>query len=610
MKKKVLSGLFCLLVFFSTLSLSISTGSSQEEQESPVIQKPGPLYSPEIATGSLRLFQLGQLSHLISYHFLPPVLLSEGLRLSLDIPKVPGLHLFHDTQRRNKKRFGRALWEGVAHFVYSTSSYYIREDVMKEDWEYQFTWEDQKRRFFLQDGMRFDSNSFGFNWTHSLAGALYYNYARTNHLNPLESFLYSFTSSYIWEFIVEFREVVSINDSIATPIGGVSIGESVFQLGRFFRSQQPTALNRLARFLSNPVMALNDWIDPRSSLNQYAFLEDYWHDCSFFMGPRFDTFESDEANSFIQLGIETQLIHIPEFGQPGSARRYMGKTIFTQFDIDGTFNNKGLYAINIYAKSVLFGFFIQDIHTSASGNNSNHEPSSRLDFEELENETPEGFSPVEHLDDNRAGYSLFLGVSSAFDMASRNHRLAEGSVTNNNPGNQTLERQDKYTIINLLGPTVDLALFQKSINIRLTVDAYADFALVHSHAFKEYSRQHPYIQTKSTLEKHGYYYALGFTVSSSLQFNFSHIELKGKMKYHYFDSIEGLDRFQSEIKPEEDFDLQDSRFMFNFSLGYTIPDTALQVILGVEQTDRKGVVERFSQDSMERRSYIQVRYRF
>ena len=496
--------------------------------------------------------------------------------------------------KRPKKRFNRALLEGVGHFVYSTASYWVRQDVMKEDWEYQFTWKDQKKRFFFIDGMRFDSNNFTFNWTHSIAGALYYNYARSNRLNPLESFLYTFGASYFWEFVIEFREVVSINDAISTPMGGISIGESLFQLGRLFRSRKPTFLNKIARFLSNPVLSLNGWLDRKKYKNQYAFDSDYWSDCRLSIGPGFDTYPGSDTNHFWQLGFESQINLIPEYGQPDVSSRTINHIAFTEFDVGGIWNRKGLYEFNIFAKSVLFGYFKQNIHPAKS---HPHPPNPNNQDNNI-NSPGNDTAPYNH--EEYVGYSLFWGLATCFD-ASRRDPIIAAEV--DFPG-----RMDKFCIINLLGPTVDFSLLHKDMKVRLVADAYGDFSLIHSHAFKKYSQLNEFGQTKSTLENHGYYYALGITLSSLLQVNYSNLEFKGLFKYHYFDSIEGLDRFQKEMADEDDFDLKDRRWRYDISLGYRIPHTPIQLVLGLEHWDRKGRIGDFQQQNTENRSYFQIKY--
>jgi len=493
---------------------------------------------------------------------------------------------------RRKPRLSRAIWTGLAHFTWATSSYWIRQDVMKEDWEYQLSWNDQKRRFLFLDGMRFDSNTFSFNWTHSGAGAMYYTYARGNHFNTAQSMLYTVLSSYFWEFVVEFKEVVSINDMIATPIGGLSIGESMFQLGRFFRSGRPTLLNRIARIFSNPLLSVNDWLDRKRDKNQYAFKEDFWHDVRINFGPRYDSLVANDLRSYFNMGLESHLVLVPEYGTPDLVSKGISKTISTEFNINLSIGSKGIYEYQLYTKAVLFGYFYQDIRSACKN-------------KRLTSSTPTYSTDIGK--DDRTGYSFFLGLATAFDMFQ--HYPKALKIEEDGPSMDDFEyKVDKYTVINLLGPTVDFTLFQKGLVLRLTADAFADFSLIHSHAYKRYSELNEFGQTKATLQNHGYYYAWGFTLASKMQLNYKNLEFKGKFKYHFFDSIEGLDRFQPEIEADDDFDLGDQRLNFDLSLGYQLPRLPIQLVVGYEQRERRGDIGELTLKSTEKRTYFQIRF--
>ena len=480
-----------------------------------------------------------------------------------------------DLEKKPVKHVNRALWEALGHFVYATSSYWIRQDVMKEDWEYHFTWKDQKKRIFGLDGFRLDSNSFAFNWTHSLAGGMYYNYARTNNFNKFESLLYSFICSFTWESLVEFKEVISINDMIATPFGGVGLGEATFQLGRLFRSQRPTFVNKVARIVSNPIMALNEWFDRKNYKDEFAYEQgQLWDDCHLTMGPRFDTMSGESTNTLMHVGIETQIFTLPNYGQPGTYSLNMKDTLFSEFNLSGDYSKKGIYQFDFFAKAILFGHFSQHIQ----GSSASHD---------------------------RRGYSFFVGAATALDIMNMNPAKLEETANSNVP-----DKADKHSIINLLGPAVDFTIYRDRLKVRLAADAYPDFALIHAYAFKKYSQLYPVGITKVTLGEHGYYYALGITLSSLLQIEYGNLELKGALKFHYFDSIEGLDRYQKDIPSGNDYNLKDRRVTYRLSLGYHIPRTSLQLAAGLERINRWGTLENFAQSSSEKRSFLQFQYLF
>ena len=497
-----------------------------------------------------------------------------------------------------EKRLGRALVEGLAHFAYGTSSYWIRQDQNAEDWEFHFTWKEQWDRIFKLKGVRFDSNSFSFNWTHSLAGAMYYQYARQNNLSSFESFLYTFGCSLLWESFVEYKEVVSINDMITTPFGGLSIGEPFYHFGRYFRGQPPSFTNRILRLVSNPFMALNEWLDRKQFPNQYKPTEKSWHDFRLIGGPRFDTFSGQDSNSYMRIGLDTQIIHIPEYGEVGTTSRSLKNTVFTELNFNGVLKKSSLHEYSIFAKAILFGYFTQHINSSAEAQPQPGNSSSMDTTHEA----------VINWDEQK-GHSFFVGLSTAFDLFNRaEKKTTTTGIASVDP--TTPDMADQYCIINVLGPAFDLTLYKKALRIRLTGDAYADFGQIHSVPFKKYAELNDVGITKCTLAEHGYYYAMGVTLSSMLQVNYSNIELKGNVKYHSLVSIDGRDRFQRDITPGSDFNLKDRRTIFDLSLGYQIPGTPIQMALGIEKINRWGSLESFKQTNSEKRSYINVRYLF
>jgi hypothetical protein len=87
------------------------------------------------------------------------------------------------------------------------------------------------------EAWRFDNNPFPINFAwHAYDGSQYHLFARSNDLGLLASMGYGIGTSLAWEFGVEFREKVSINDVIVTTGAGTAIGEAVHWLGRYLES--------------------------------------------------------------------------------------------------------------------------------------------------------------------------------------------------------------------------------------------------------------------------------------------------------------------------------------------------------------------------------------
>jgi hypothetical protein len=76
----------------------------------------------------------------------------------------------------------------------------------------------------LKGGFVWDNDQMGTNmFLHPYHGNLYYNSARSRGFNYWESGLFALGGSAMWELFME-NEYPSINDIIATPIGGLSLG--------------------------------------------------------------------------------------------------------------------------------------------------------------------------------------------------------------------------------------------------------------------------------------------------------------------------------------------------------------------------------------------------
>lgn len=112
--------------------------------------------------------------------------------------------------------------------AYSQTKYWLTYSDWQEDWRYRLTWDDQKRRIFGFNAWRYDSNCFGLNWSHTLAGTLYYNFSRTNNPSVFESFLFTTACSMYWEYVVEWRNVHS---SLFIRLPGTPVELQAFREG-------------------------------------------------------------------------------------------------------------------------------------------------------------------------------------------------------------------------------------------------------------------------------------------------------------------------------------------------------------------------------------------
>ena len=168
--------------------------------------------------------------------------------------------------------------------------------------------------------------------------------------------------------------------------------------------------------------------------------------------------------------------------------------------------------------------------------------------------------------------------------------------------------KDKLSVIHLLGPAFDLSLFSGESRLRFIVNAYLDFALVNALPLNKYSESSDISGTKTTLLYFGYYYAVGLTFSSGITIDYRNLKFRGSLKYQYYDSIEGMDRFQDNLT--DDYDLHDSRLHYSFSLGIHLKRMPVEFMVSVEGINRRGSLKDLTQKEIETRLICGFNFRF
>lgn len=476
-----------------------------------------------------------------------------------------------------KKDTKRALLELGTFMAVSSVNYWIKYTKFIEDWQFKLNWRDQKKRLFSSEGIRLDSNSYKSNWTHALSGALYYNFARTNRLTWLESSLFAFGGSLFWEAISEWREIISINDMIFTPFGGPATGEPLFQIGKYF-SAKNGIINHLVGAFFNPVLAINNLLDGKKRNREKESVYPGWHQFEFFIGAQRGEPSADaQRYARTNLGLQLQLVPIPDYGLPGEFSGFLKDPLSTVLDFNISFSAREMEEFSARARTILFGYWQQNLSQSDSG--------------EIK------------------GYSFLLGVGSAFDVFKKKALVtydssAGGLSDPRYPRQRPYEFNDKLSTISLLGPAFDLALFSRQFRLRWNADAFFDFALVNSLPLNAYSVEHDLANAKTTVLSWGYYYGFGFSLASATTIDLGRWQWHGAAKYRKYNSVQGLDRFQDVVS--DDFKLNDSFLTFKTSIGFRPGWNNTCFRIGVESIRRYGSIGDFSLRNRETRLFGQM----
>ena len=461
------------------------------------------------------------------------------------------------------KKWGRAILELGALLTYSTIRYWLAYRDYIEDWQYRLTFKDQVRRFFTTEALRFDSNCFMLNWTHGLAGALYYQMGRANHLTWLESALLATAGSSFYEYVGEWREVISINDQIVTSLGSYPLGEPWYQLGLYFHHRK-SFFPRVLGFL-NPFVEFNQWLDRKDPASK-IYVEPGWHGFEIQAGWRRHATSGRPTLDSAFFGLDMQLIHVPEYGRPGVFRRTLRDTMFTELSFDMSLRKRlsgdreardGLdEEANLFARVVSWASYRQDI------------------------------------DELSRGHAVSLGLGSAFSYVRRRPVVYDSQAVRvriDPPPDGPVDFRDKISVVHIAGPVLDWTSFGRGWKLRAMADAYLDFAMVGAAAINEFSRIREVAGLKTTLAYYGYHYAWGTSFSARFDLEWRNLHVRGLASGHIWDSIEGLDRFQADIL--DDSGAVDTRTRYLLKASWRWPGAPLRVFAAHEGIRRWGRID-------------------
>jgi hypothetical protein len=480
------------------------------------------------------------------------------------------------------KKWRRALVQLGALSVYSTIRYWSSYHDWIEDWQFQLNFEDQYRRFLTTEAIRFDSNAYVVNWTHVQGGAIYYMFARTNYLTWAESLLSAFTASAIYEYVSEWREVISINDMLTTTFGGYSLGETWFQLSDYFHHHKGV-VPAVLRFM-NPINELNQWLDRKKPASR-AYPEPGWHEFALSAGWRRSTETGRGTFDTGLVGIDTQIIRTPEYGRPGVVRKVLRDTSLSELSIEVAVRGRqpgddhlesGLAEeVDLYARVVGLAWYRQNI------------------------------------DESGRGTALSVGLGSALSYLRKRPTVYDSRSAQVRvdplPGTPT-DFRDKYAVTHLFGPVIDWTRFGRGLKIRVVADAYLDFALMNAFAFNAYSAAHSIEGMKTTLNYYGYSYAYGASASGRVDLDWGRFSLRGLVSAHVWDSWRGLDRFESDLT--NNVNAVDTRTRFLFRAGWRVPSLPVRAFAALESIRRWGRIGDVRAASWETRTFAGLSYLF
>lgn len=487
--------------------------------------------------------------------------------------------LTHEAYRPPRRAL-RAYLEGGALHTISTANYWNQYFDFVEDWQYQLNWKDQKKRFFTLQANRFDSNNFPLNWGHALSGMVYYSFYRTNGYSYRHSWMMAAATSLAWEYITEWREVISINDNINTGIGGPAIAENLYQIGLYYNGKRGLA-NQIAGFITNPMLAINQLLNGKHRTYRSGEL-DPWHDFRLYTGLK-DGPASPGANEGrqLQIGLDMKIIAPPVVGKTGDYSFYRRDTMATRLRFDLAASNKGVEEYRANAGTMWSGLFRQRITAADDG--------------------------------TLRGYTFILGWGTGFDLMKKRSLVNyDGRGSGFSDPRKELPRPtaftDKYAIVDLLGPMAVARFYGRDTEINLRGETYLDFAMINAFALNPYTVDHEISGAKTTIVDWGYHYALGVKFVAEASIRWRNFELALAGQYFYFDSIEGKDRFPDKVT--DNFNIVDSRRQLDAGLTFHVPRTPFTLSAVYEGVNRYGRIRAVERREREDRFFYRLSWKF
>jgi len=470
----------------------------------------------------------------------------------------------------------RALLEFSAVLLYENLRYWTAYGDWVEDWQYELTWDDQKRRLLELDAVRFDSNGFTINWSHAYAGGVYYSLGRINNLGVKESFLLAAFESIYWEAVVEWREVFSLNDTFMTVFGALSIGEPWYQLARYLTTR-PRPVARALGFI-HPLMGLHTLLDPvsRPRATENQTLPGYGVFLSLGAVTTDSRYASD-TGSFTNVGLRSRLALVPGFTSPGTESRRGWEVLSSTANFSADLDGGKLRELDVFSRAVFYGRLERSVREDTRGS------ASILGF--------------------GSAFTLFRKAPVTAYDAGDVKVLPETDLHLEEPR----DFRDKYSIVHLFGPVYEGYWRGGTLGLTWAVETYPDFAMVNAYALNAYSADHDIAGSKTTLKYYGYYYGYGASFKARLEATAGPVTIGTAASLHYHESINGLDRYENGLT--DDVNATDTWFRFDANLGVSIPGTAIAVEALARWSSRRGTIGDTVARGTESRYSLGITYR-
>ncbi len=449
-------------------------------------------------------------------------------------------HAYRKLHLVRERHYLRGLLEESLFLGVGATWYWLEKDNQK-DWDLP-----PLSVRFSKEVMRFDGNTFAINFLwHPLSGGAYYHAARSNDLGLGWSILSASLASAAWEYGFEFKEKVSINDLIVTPVAGIALGEMGSRLGWYLTHPvgRYRPLQRVAAITLGPLNALHNAVDGVEPLDGPAdnlgYSADLWHRFSLSAGAALQHVDREEVVSS-KSDLSIAFVAVPSYLRPGKFRRFLHDADVSKLDLS-LLSAKGKDGeVDLRVETILASFMRQEIS------------------------------------EDYYGTSVLVGSSVAYRMRS----FTFGDFT------------DEFAITSLPGLALEFDGLSPRALAHVSAGIHPDFVGIRSTAFESWAQDHPLAVTQSTRTSFGYSYGYGVSASLSADLTFPFVRLGGRAFIGRYESIEGLAREQEKLT----HDPHAQELVIDgdaYAQIYPVPESGFYVELSGSLRKRSSRVERY-----------------
>jgi Domain of unknown function (DUF3943) len=399
-------------------------------------------------------------------------------------------------------RFPLVFVESLATLIPPTLYYWNTTSLQREDWEMKWDWKSWKSKLTSVDSLALDTGYWDANAIrHPIAGALTYQIARANGLGWVAATVVDLATAATWEYLVEFKERISVNDLVVNSLSGFALGEPLFQIGRAADARAARWARRLLGWITSPVHQLQQAAGQVSWRAPGAM----WTEFEIGVGGRATDLGASTVSE-LSLTIDLELVRDRRYGRAGSGSRWLGAGTWNRIAGEVLLSSAGASRVWVHSATTYVGSYRRAIDRAG------------------------------------VGTDRFLGVAAAVDYDSR----------------RLVSQWDHMLVFHVVGPRLALGAWSDGRRLLWETAASADLGMVRAHVFGPIS-PFPSFPLRSVLQARGYYYATGASLSSRLRVTtppwFGQLEVRAQQ----FWSIDGHDRVELGSGVDDPHDIADQR---------------------------------------------------